>query len=175
MGSGATAALDINRLITHEVGLLEIDIELGRSFKYHRPRGVFGIGAEEPNAMVQLGAGARTEPNSKATEIELFDGLVAASQNCWPSVERDLYALTGLFAPLLPAGFYYKTFMWPARHWLFWERFIRPMAGHGRSLRDGPAPGSRSRPVLPARPDSFRRQRRREPAHRSSLPTKGIQ
>ncbi len=106
---------------------------VGRSFKYHRPRGVFGLGAEEPNALVQLGQGAASEPNSKATEIELKDGLVAASQNCWPSVAFDVGASLGLFAPLLPAGFYYKTFMWPRRWWLAYERPIRRMAGMGRA------------------------------------------
>jgi heterotetrameric sarcosine oxidase alpha subunit len=109
---------------------------VGRSFKYHRPRGVFGIGAEEPNALIQLGIGARTEPNSKATQVELFDGLVAGSQNCWPSVDFDLGAVTSLFAPLLPAGFYYKTFMWPRGAWIFYERFIRRMAGLGRAPLD---------------------------------------
>jgi sarcosine oxidase, subunit alpha len=106
---------------------------VGRSFKYHRPRGVFGLGAEEPNALVQLGRGARSDPNSKATQIELFDGLVAASQNCWPTVDFDLGSVTGLFSRLMPAGFYYKTFMWPPRRWIAYEPFIRRMAGLGRS------------------------------------------
>lgn len=106
---------------------------VGRSFKYHRPRGVFALGAEEPNALVQLGAGARTEPNSKATQIELYDGLVAASQNCWPSVGFDLGATAGLFSRLLPAGFYYKTFKWPPGWWIRYEPFIRGMAGMGRA------------------------------------------
>ena len=65
---------------------------VGRGFKYHRPRGIFAIGAEEPNALVQLGTGARTEPNSRATQVELQEGLVAGSQNCWPSVDLDLGA-----------------------------------------------------------------------------------
>jgi sarcosine oxidase subunit alpha len=106
---------------------------IGRSFKYHRPRGVFGIGAEEPNALVQLGSGARTEPNTKATQTELYDGLMAASQNCWPSVALDLGALAGCASPLLPAGFYYKTFMWPRGWWMAYERLIRRMAGMGKS------------------------------------------
>lgn len=106
---------------------------VGRSFKYHRPRGIFGLGGEEPNALVQLGEGARTEPNSKATQIELHDALVAASQNCWPSVEIDLGAAASLFAPLLPAGFYYKTFMWPPGGWRSYERLIRMAAGMGRA------------------------------------------
>lgn len=112
---------------------------VGRSFKYHRPRGVFGLGAEEPNALVQLGLGGRSEPNSRATQIEIFEGLVATSQNCWPSVRFDLGAVTGLFSRLLPAGFYYKTFMWPPRWWTRYERFIRAMAGMGRCA-DAPDP-----------------------------------
>ena len=106
---------------------------VGRSFKYHRPRGVFGLGAEEPNALVQLGTGARTEPNSKATQVELQDGLVAASQNCWPSVRFDLGAIANVFSPLLPAGFYYKTFMGPPGRWMTFEPAIRRIAGMGRS------------------------------------------
>ncbi len=104
---------------------------VGRSFKYHRPRGIFSLGVEEPNALVQLGVGAETEPNTRATQIELRDGLIAASQNCWPSVRFDLGATTGLFSRLLPAGFYYKTFKWPPRSWLAYELFIRRMAGMG--------------------------------------------
>ena len=106
---------------------------VGRSFKYHRPRGVFSAGAEEPNALVQLESGPHTEPNRRATEVELYDGLVAHSQNCWPSVRFDFGALSARLARLLPAGFYYKTFMWPPRGWLFYERFIRKAAGLGRS------------------------------------------
>jgi sarcosine oxidase subunit alpha len=104
---------------------------VGRSFKYHRPRGVFGLGAEEPNALVQLGIGARTEPNSKATQVELFDGLTATSQNCWPSVDFDVGSITGLFGRMLPAGFYYKTFM--LGRWIAYEPFIRRMAGLGKA------------------------------------------
>ena len=104
---------------------------VGRSFKYHRPRGIFALGAEEPNALVQLGVGAETEPNTKATQVELRDGLVAASQNCWPSVRFDLGAMTGLFSRLLPAGFYYKTFMWPPKGWMAYESLIRRMGGMG--------------------------------------------
>ena len=114
--------------------LLANDVRIvGRSFKYHRPRGVFGLGAEEPNALVQLGVGARGEPNSKATQTELYDGLVAASQNCWPTVEFDLGSVTGLFGRLFPAGFYYKTFMWPPGRWIAWEPLIRRMAGLGKA------------------------------------------
>ena len=75
---------------------------VGRSFKYHRPRGIFSAGAEEPNALVQLGAGARTEPNVRATQVEIFDGLAARSQNCWPSVGFDLGEVSDLLSPLLP-------------------------------------------------------------------------
>ncbi|MFI4987494.1 MAG: 2Fe-2S iron-sulfur cluster-binding protein, partial [Alphaproteobacteria bacterium] len=110
---------------------------VGRSFKYHRPRGIFGSGAEEPNALVQLGSGASTLPNSKATEIELYDGLTATSQNCWPSPAFDLGSIAGLFAPLLPAGFYYKTFKWPASFWeKVYEPLIRRAAGLGRAPTD---------------------------------------
>jgi sarcosine oxidase subunit alpha len=107
---------------------------VARSFKYHRPRGIVSAGAEEPNALVQLDTGARTEPNARATQVELADGLVASSQNCWPSVGFDVGALTNAVSRLLPAGFYYKTFMWPGspRAWLFYEKWIRRAAGMGR-------------------------------------------
>ncbi|GJD52799.1 Sarcosine oxidase subunit alpha [Methylobacterium crusticola] len=107
---------------------------VGRSFKYHRPRGIVTAGPEEPNALVALREGARREPNSKATAVELFDGLSARSQNRWPSLAFDAGAVNGLLAPLLVAGFYYKTFKWPSG---FWERVyepaIRRAAGLGRS------------------------------------------
>ncbi|MBT5811782.1 MAG: FAD-dependent oxidoreductase, partial [Rhodospirillaceae bacterium] len=106
---------------------------VGRSFKYHRPRGVLGAGFEEPNALVQLGVGARTEPNMQATRIELFDGLTAASQNRWPSLNFDIGAINGLFHRLLPPGFYYKTFMAPAKLWMTYEKVIRRAAGMGRA------------------------------------------
>src|SRR5918996_1237552 len=107
---------------------------VARSFKYHRPRGIFAAGAEEPNALVQLGTGALSEPNARATQVELFEGLSAASQNCWPSVRFDLWALNNLLAPLLPAGFYYKTFMWPESWWRrVYERMIRRAAGLGKA------------------------------------------
>src|SRR3954447_12542070 len=83
---------------------------MGRSFKYHRPRGVVGLGADEPNALVGIGEGARHAPNLRATEIELRDGLVAVSQNRWPSLDFDLGAVNSRFSRLLPGGFYYKTF-----------------------------------------------------------------
>ena len=116
--------------------LLAEDVRLvGRSFKYHRPRGIFAAGAEEPNALVQLERGAYTEPNRRATEVELYPGLVAESQNRWPSLRFDLGAVNGWFSRLLPAGFYYKTFMWPPRAWRFYEKFIRRAAGLGKSPR----------------------------------------
>src|SRR5262245_28147815 len=89
---------------------------VARSFKYHRPRGIFSAGAEEPSALVQVGSGARSEPNLKATQVALFDGLEARSVNCWPSPAFDLRALYQLGASLMPAGFYYKTFMRPDWH-----------------------------------------------------------
>ena len=106
---------------------------VGRSFKYHRRRGVVGAGAEEPNALVRVGEGARAEPNLKATQVELFDGLVACSQNHWPSLRFDVGALSNFASKLLPAGFYYKTFMWPGSWWEFYEHFIRKAAGLGRA------------------------------------------
>jgi heterotetrameric sarcosine oxidase alpha subunit len=107
---------------------------VGRSFKYHRPRGIFSAGPEEPNALVELREGAAREPNTKATTVELFDGLSARSQNRWPSLRRDLRALNGLFSPLLVAGFYYKTFMWPGWAWeKLYEPLIRKAAGLGRA------------------------------------------
>ena len=106
----------------------------GRSFKYHRPRGVFSAGPEEPSALVELGAGARREPNTPATTQELYAGLEAVSQNRFPSLRFDLLAASGRLGPLFAAGFYYKTFMWPAR---FWERVYEPLirraAGLGRA------------------------------------------
>lgn len=105
----------------------------GRSFKYHRRRGIFGDGAEEPNALVRIRRGDRAEPNLRATSVELFNELEAASQNCWPSLEFDVGAVNNLASRFLPAGFYYKTFMWPAGAWLFYERFIRNAAGLGRA------------------------------------------
>lgn len=113
--------------------LIAADVRIvGRSFKYHRPRGILTAGSEEPNALVTLRAGARAEPNSRATTIELFDGLAATSQNRWPSLNVDLMALTGLLAPLFVAGFYYKTFMWPKAFWEWlYEPLIRRAAGLG--------------------------------------------
>ncbi|MBV9565351.1 MAG: (2Fe-2S)-binding protein, partial [Bradyrhizobium sp.] len=107
---------------------------IGRSFKYHRPRGVLTAGSEEPNALVELRRGERCEPNTRATTIELFDGLEAQSQNRWPSLAFDLGAATSLLSPLFAAGFYYKTFMWPASFWeKLYEPAIRRAAGLGRA------------------------------------------
>ena len=109
----------------------------GRSFKYHRPRGLLTAGSEEPNALVELRRGARREPNTRATTIELFDGLEAHSQNRWPSLKFDIGAVNSLFAPLFAAGFYYKTFMWPASFWeKVYEPAIRRAAGLGRASGD---------------------------------------
>jgi len=106
---------------------------VGRSWKYHRPRGIMAAGVEEPNALVQLESDARSVPNARATEIELYAGLVANSVNCSAGPERDWMALAGLVSGLLPAGFYYKTFMWPGRWWPWYEHWIRRAAGLGRA------------------------------------------
>jgi methylglutamate dehydrogenase subunit C len=106
---------------------------MGRSFKYHRPRGALSAGNEEPNALVEVRTGARREPNTRATSLELYDGLEAQSQNRFPSLQFDLMAVNGLLSPFLGAGFYYKTFMWPARFWeAVYEPIIRRAAGLGR-------------------------------------------
>jgi len=143
---------------------------VGRSFKYHRPRGIFTAGPEEPNALVRVGGRARAEPNTRATMVELYDGLVAASQNRWPSLGLDVWALNDLFAPLFPAGFYYKTFMAPARG---------PPTSASSAAPPASAPTCRTRiptvttAALPiatcwwwaaALPGSWRRARRRAPA-----------
>jgi len=104
---------------------------MGRSFKYHRPRGVLSAGSEEPNALVAIGTGNRHEPNLPATRVSLHDGLVARSQNCWPSLGFDLGAFTRILSPILTAGFYYKTFMKPKWAWMKYEYIIRQMAGLG--------------------------------------------
>tara|TARA_B100000700_G_scaffold314227_1_gene400480 strand:+ start:321 stop:3317 length:2997 start_codon:yes stop_codon:yes gene_type:complete len=105
---------------------------VGRSFKYHRPRGFFGAGVDEPYAIVQLYRNGETDPNCRATEQELFEGLVAKSVNCWPSVNFDIGAINNFLNRFLPAGFYYKTFMWPKSFWhRLYEPFIRKAAGFG--------------------------------------------
>ncbi|MFG1344950.1 sarcosine oxidase subunit alpha family protein [Xanthobacter autotrophicus DSM 431] len=113
---------------------------MGRSFKYHRPRGVMTVGSEEPNALVELRSGARREPNTRATMVELYDGLEAQSQNRWPSLDHDVLSINRLVSPFLGAGFYYKTFMWPAAFWeKVYEPVIRRAAGLGRAA-DAPDP-----------------------------------
>jgi sarcosine oxidase subunit alpha len=115
-------------LLANGVGLV------GRSFKYHRPRGILTAGSEEPNALVELRTGARREPNTRATTAELYAGLQARSQNRWPSLALDAMAVNGLAGPLFAAGFYYKTFMWPAALWeRLYEPVIRRAAGMGRA------------------------------------------
>jgi sarcosine oxidase subunit alpha len=108
---------------------------IGRSFKYHRPRGFLAAGVEEPNGLLTLGAQHRRTPNVPATTTELYQGLICERQNGWPSVELDLMSITGgLLGPLFEAGFYYKTFMGPRRgSWMFYEPFIRRAAGLGEA------------------------------------------
>jgi sarcosine oxidase subunit alpha len=104
---------------------------VGRSWKYHRPRGVMSAGAEEPNALFQLEKGGRTIPNARGTQVELYPELDASSVNCWPGVGFDLLSINSWFSRLMPAGFYYKTFMWPKSMWMMYERFIRKASGLG--------------------------------------------
>ncbi|MBO9403384.1 sarcosine oxidase subunit alpha family protein [Shimia sp. R9_3] len=105
---------------------------MGRSFKYHRPRGTLTAGSEEPNALVEVRSGGRQEPNTRATVAELYDGFSANSQNRWPSLERDFMAINDRFSNFLTAGFYYKTFMWPKAFWeKLYEPIIRKAAGLG--------------------------------------------
>ncbi|MEZ5656344.1 MAG: 2Fe-2S iron-sulfur cluster-binding protein [Sphingobium sp.] len=109
---------------------------IGRSFKYHRPRGLIAAGLEEPNGIVQLERGAHTVPNVKATQVELYEGLIAGPVNAKPSVDFDLLAINSAFKRFIPAAFYYKTFMWP--HWRLFEPSIRKAAGLGTApeMRD---------------------------------------
>jgi sarcosine oxidase subunit alpha len=111
---------------------------VGRSFKYHRPRGIISAAAEEPNALVRIDRGpGRATPNLRATQVELYEGLVAASQNRWPTLRSDFAAVSDLLAPLFPAGFYYKTFMWPRSFWnMAYEPLIRRAAGLGRAPKE---------------------------------------
>lgn len=108
---------------------------VGRSFKYHRPRGVLSSGSDEPNALVTVGSGRRMEPNARATTLEIYDGLEARSQNAWPSLNFDLAAINSYIAPFIPAGFYYKTFIGgPKNAWTrLYEPSIRRMAGLGKA------------------------------------------
>jgi methylglutamate dehydrogenase subunit C len=112
-------------LLRNGIGLV------GRSFKYHRPRGIMTAGVEEPNALVTVGEGGRSEPNTRATDVFVYEGLVAKSQNRWPSLSFDFGAVLGLAAPVFSAGFYYKTFFGSAKRWMFYEHFIRKAAGLG--------------------------------------------
>jgi len=117
---------------------------VARSFKYHRPRGVMSAGAEEGGALVTLGAGARREPNAKATQVELFPGLAASGQNAWPNVRFDLGRINDLFGRFFAAGFYYKTFMGfggGTGQWMVFEQMIRKAAGMGTAARE-PDPDS---------------------------------
>jgi len=114
-------------LLRNGIGLV------GRSFKYHRPRGIMAAGVEEPNALVTVGEGGRKEPNTRATDVIVYEGLVARSQNRWPSLGFDVGAAIGLLSKALPAGFYYKTFFGPAKLWLVYEGFIRKAAGLGNA------------------------------------------
>ena len=113
---------------------------VGRSFKYHRPRGILTAGSEEPNALMTIGSGAAQDPNVRATVQELFEGLQARSQNRWPSLGLDLMSVTDLAAPFLGAGFYYKTFMFPRP---FWKHVFEPIIRQSAGL--GPAPKDRDR------------------------------
>lgn len=106
---------------------------IGRSFKYGRPRGIVGHGAEEPNALIQLETGAVTVPNVKATQVELYAGLKAFSTTGWPSLNFDVKSIMGRAARFMPAGFYYKTFMAPAKMWPLYEDVIRRAAGYGHA------------------------------------------
>ena len=110
---------------------------VGRSFKYHRPRGIVASGAEEPNALVNMGTGSRLEPNQRTTTTEIFPGLQAGSQNHWPSLEFDVGVVNNWLARFLPGGFYYKTFMYPRAAWKhLFEPFIRKSAGLGKAPKD---------------------------------------
>jgi len=107
---------------------------VGRSFKYHRPRGILAAGPEEPNALVGLGKAGKFEPNQRVTTTELFEGLTSASQNHWPSLEFDVGAVNKMMSRFFPAGFYYKTFMFPRFAWKHvFEPIIRGAAGLGKA------------------------------------------
>src|SRR6267142_5229512 len=108
---------------------------IGRSFKYHRPRGILAAGSEEPNALVTVSRdAARVTPNLRATQVELYEGLIAESQNRWPSLQRDFGRINDGLSAFFPAGFYYKTFMWPRKAWKsLYEPVIRRAAGLGRA------------------------------------------
>ncbi|NRB05515.1 MAG: (2Fe-2S)-binding protein, partial [Rhodobacteraceae bacterium] len=117
--------------------LAEDQMLMGRSFKYHRPRGVIASGAEEPNALMNMGKDGTFEPNQRATTTELFDGLTAESQNHWPSLEFDVGSVNKHLSRFLPAGFYYKMFIHPRPLWKHvYEPFIRQSAGLGKAPKD---------------------------------------
>ncbi len=123
---GAEGDTLASALLANEVRLV------ARSFKYHRPRGIFGAGSEEPNALVTVGTGAAQTPNVRATVQELYEGLTARCQNAWPSLRYDIMAMNDLLSPFFGAGFYYKTFMWPRKFWEgLYEPAIRRAAGLG--------------------------------------------
>ena len=110
---------------------------VGRSFKYHRPRGVVASGSEEPNGLVNLGEGGQFEPNQRITTTELFEGMTASSQNHWPSLDFDIGVINNSLARFLPAGFYYKMFIHPRPFWKHvYEPIIRYSAGLGKAPKD---------------------------------------
>ncbi len=115
---------------------------MARSFKYHRPRSLISLGSEEPNAIVGIGEGAAHEPNIRAGQVELFEGLVAKSQNRWPSLDFDIGILNDMFSRFMPSGFYYKTFMWPAS---FWYKVYEPVIRYAAGL--GVAPDNRDQDI----------------------------
>ncbi|TDK39433.1 sarcosine oxidase subunit alpha [Rhizobium deserti] len=119
-------------LLAHGVHLV------GRSFKYHRPRGILSAGPEEPNALLDVSwDSARRQPNVRATVQEVFDGVKIASQNRWPSLKHDIGAFNDMLSPFFAAGFYYKTFMWPKEAWAkIYEPFIRRAAGLGEAPKE---------------------------------------
>ena len=124
---------------------------VGRSYKYHRPRGIVAAGSEEPNALVGVARGpGRFTPNVRATEVELYDGLVAMRQNRWPSLRFDVGAINDVLAPLIGAGFTYKTFMgpdWFGPNWA-WRRVYEPIIR--RAAASAPRPASPTRTATPA-------------------------
>jgi sarcosine oxidase subunit alpha len=109
---------------------------VGRSWKYHRPRGIVGDGAEEPNALFQVEQGALTIPNVRGTQAQIYQGMSFNSTNAWPSVNFDVMSVLGAFSRFLPAGFYYKTFMWPKKFWMAYEHVIRQASGLGESPKE---------------------------------------
>ncbi len=118
--------------------LLANDIKLvARSFKYHRPRGIFSCGVEEPNALVSIGFGKNFEPNVKATTVKIYEGMISNSQNCWPNLRLDFGSILSKLSFLFPAGFYYKTFMFPSFAWKsLYEPVIRQISGLGNAPKE---------------------------------------